>query len=107
VTADKSRTFWSIVNTKLVLFVGGVFGGLKALWEFLCNILDVLPTIVTDVGGTLDQGKQVSQFLSLSTEQWMAIAAVIAVPLLIIAAKRHLAEKQKAAPQSEPQEATA
>jgi predicted chitinase len=93
-TVNKSTSVWALINAKLVILVGGVLGGFKAAWDYLLTVLDVLPAIVSDVGGTLEQGKQVSQFLSLSAETWMAIAAVIALPLIVIAAVRHTRDKQ-------------
>jgi lysozyme len=94
-TANDSRTVWSLVNAKLIVGVGGICGVLQWLWERLCDVLDVLPAITQDVGGTLEQGEQVSKFLHLDPAQWVAISAAIAVPLLVLAIVRHTRDKRQ------------
>ncbi len=108
--AAQSPSIRSLINAKLVLIVGGIWGFFGWLWDWLTTLLNVLPLITNDVGGNIEQAEKIAKFLKLSPEQWFAISAAIIVPLIGIAVVRHTWDKlallffRQAQPQ--PEEAT-
>ena len=87
-TARSSGSVNALLNTLMVLgaAIWGLFGW---VWNWLIALLDVLPLITRDVGGSIEQGDKISKFLQIPTEKWIAISAAIVVPLIGIAVVRH------------------
>jgi hypothetical protein len=76
-----------------MVLVAAIGGFLAWVWNWLITLLDVLPLITRDVGGSIEQGEKIAKFLKLPPEKWIAISAAVIVPLIAIAVVRHTWDK--------------